>query len=66
MAAVYVERTPLNLAFAKLAVRRGMQMDIDAAIKLETALVSGIDCTEDKQVGISAFLGKHKAEFKGE
>jgi hypothetical protein len=66
MAAVYVERAPLSFPFVKLAVCGGTQMDIDAAIDFETAVTSSINCTEDKQVGISAFLGKQKAEFKGE
>lgn len=65
LAAIYAERAPMSLAFAKLAVRRGMQMDISAAIDFEMALVSGIYGSEDKQEGISAFLEKRKPKFRG-
>lgn len=62
---VYAQRAPLSLAFAKRAVRRGMQMDLASGIDLETFLVTTIYGTEDKQEGISAFLEKRTARFKG-
>jgi enoyl-CoA hydratase/carnithine racemase len=66
MAAVYAERAPLSLAFMKRAVRRGMQMDLPSGLDLETFIVTCIYGTKDKDEGISAFLEKRKAEFKGE
>src|SRR5262245_2435745 len=66
MAAVHAERAPLSLAFAKRAVRRGMEMDLASGLELETWMVSCIYGTADKQEGISAFLEKRKAQFKGE
>jgi enoyl-CoA hydratase/carnithine racemase len=66
MAAVYAERAPLSLAFAKRAVRRGMEMDLASGLDLETYMVSCIYGTADRREGISAFLEKRKAEFKGE
>jgi enoyl-CoA hydratase/carnithine racemase len=65
IADVYAERAPLSLAFAKQAVRRGIQLDMNAAIELETALVTSIYGTQDKQEGISAFLEKRKPKFQG-
>jgi enoyl-CoA hydratase/carnithine racemase len=62
---VYAQRAPLGLAYAKRAVRRGMQMDLASGIDFETFLVTTIYGTEDKQEGISAFLEKRKAQFKG-
>ncbi|MPZ45603.1 MAG: hypothetical protein GEV05_19870 [Betaproteobacteria bacterium] len=61
----YAERAPLSLALVKRAVHRGMQMDLASAIELETFLVTTIYGTEDKQEGISAFLEKRIARFKG-
>jgi enoyl-CoA hydratase/carnithine racemase len=65
MAAVYAERAPLSLAFAKRAVRRGLEMTLASGLDLETFMVSCIYATADKHEGISAFLEKRKAEFKG-
>ena len=50
---------------AKRAVHRGMQMDHASGLEFESFLVSTIYGTEDKQEGISAFLEKRQADFKG-
>jgi enoyl-CoA hydratase/carnithine racemase len=65
LVAVYAQRAPLGLAYAKRAVHRGMQMDLASGIDFETFLVTTIYGTEDKQEGISAFLEKRAAQFKG-
>ena len=62
---VYAQRAPLSLALVKRAVRVGMQMDLASGIEFETFLVTTIYGTEDKQEGISAFLEKRTARFKG-
>jgi len=65
MGQVYEKRAPLSLAFVKRAVHRGMQMDLASGLEFETFLVSSIYSTEDKQEGISAFLEKREAKFRG-
>jgi enoyl-CoA hydratase/carnithine racemase len=65
LAATYAKRAPLGLAFTKLAVRRGLQMDVDSALEFEKSLVTSIYATADKQEGISAFLEKREPRFKG-
>lgn len=65
MARVHAERAPLSLALVKRAVHRGLQMDVQSGLELETFLVSSIYTTEDKQEGISAFLEKRKPQFRG-
>jgi enoyl-CoA hydratase/carnithine racemase len=65
MTRVHAERAPLSLALIKRAVHRGLQMDIDSGLELETFLVASIYTTEDKQEGISAFLEKRKPQFRG-
>ncbi len=65
MAAVYEKRAPLSHALIKRAVRLGMQMDLDSGVEFETFVATTIYGTEDKQEGISAFLEKREASFKG-
>jgi len=65
MITVYEKRGPLSLAFIKRAVYRGMQMDLASALDFEALLVTTIYGTEDKQEGITAFLQKREANFKG-
>jgi enoyl-CoA hydratase/carnithine racemase len=65
LVSIYAQRAPLSLALAKRAVHRGMQMDLASGIELETFIVTTIYGTEDKQEGISAFLEKRTARFKG-
>ncbi len=65
MARVHAERAPLSLALMKRAVHRGLQMDIESGLELETFLVASIYTTDDKEEGISAFLEKRKPQFRG-
>ena len=65
MAAVYEKRAPVSHALIKRAVRQGMQMDLDSGVEFETLAVTTIYGTEDKDEGISAFLEKREASFKG-
>lgn len=64
-AALYAERAPLSVAFAKRAVHRGLQMDLGSALEFETMLVTTVYGTADKQEGITAFLEKRVANFTG-
>jgi len=62
---VYEKRAPLSLAYAKRAVRAGMQMDLTSGIEFERFLVTAIYNTADKNEGIGAFLEKRDAKFTG-
>jgi enoyl-CoA hydratase/carnithine racemase len=65
MVDVYENRGPLSLAYMKRAVHRGMEMDLASGLELEIELATTAYATEDKQEGISAFLEKRAAKFKG-
>jgi enoyl-CoA hydratase/carnithine racemase len=61
----YENRAPLSLAFIKRVVYRGLQMDLASALEFEAFLVTTIYSSEDRKEGISAFLEKRQAKFKG-
>lgn len=65
MVKVYEKRAPLSLAYAKRAVRAGVQMDLASGIEFERFLVTAIYGTADKNEGIGAFLEKREAVFTG-
>ena len=55
------------LRAAKQAVDDGLELDLDAALRLETALFAGLFATEDQKTGMRSFLedGPGKAVFEG-
>jgi enoyl-CoA hydratase/carnithine racemase len=63
---LYSRRAPLSLRFVKRAVYGGMQMPLSEAIEFESFIVNTIYTTSDKIEGISAFLEKRPAQFRGE
>ena len=66
LAQLYSTRAPLSLRFVKRAVYGGMQMPMAEAIEFEAFIVNTIYTTSDKLEGISAFLEKRPAKFRGE
>ncbi|MEM7408246.1 MAG: enoyl-CoA hydratase/isomerase family protein [Pseudomonadota bacterium] len=61
----YAEQAPLSVWYAKKAVNTGMQMSLSEALKLERELTTVLWTTDDRIEGMSAFLEKRKARFKG-
>ncbi len=61
----YAARAPLSVWYAKVAVNTGMEMDLEPALELERHLTASLFTTEDRSEGMSAFLEKRDAEFKG-
>jgi enoyl-CoA hydratase/carnithine racemase len=62
---LYSRRAPLSLRFVKRAVHAGMQMPLAEAIEFEGFIVNTIYTTDDKAEGISAFLERRPARFRG-
>lgn len=63
---IYSQRAPLSLRFVKRAVYAGMQMSLAEAIEFEGFISNTIYTTHDKLEGITAFLEKRPAQFRGE
>ena len=67
MAASYAGGPAVALRAAKQAVDDGLESDLDAGLRLETALFTGLFATEDQKTGMTSFLeqGPGKATFAG-
>jgi enoyl-CoA hydratase len=58
-------RGQVAVRLCKDAVNEGMQTDIDRAMTIEADLFGLCFATEDQKEGMSAFVEKRKAQFKG-
>jgi len=65
MAAKIASRGPSAVTLAKSAINNGMNMDDESAYNYEAEVFGLCFATEDQKEGMTAFLEKRKAEFKG-
>lgn len=65
MVDVYSARAPLSLAWHKMAVNSGRDVDLQSAMDLEASLSAQAFATADKREGMTAFLEKRAAVFHG-
>jgi enoyl-CoA hydratase/carnithine racemase len=67
LAARFAEGPAVALRAAKQAIDEGLELDLDAALRLETALFAGLFGTEDQKTGMQSFLdsGPGQARFRG-
>ncbi len=68
MASQYAAGPAVALRAAKQAIDDGLEMDLDAALRLESALFAGLFATDDQKAGMTSFLenGPGKATFTGQ
>ena len=64
MARKIMANAPLAVKYAKSAVNKGLQTDIDTGMAIEADLFGICFSTEDQKAGMGAFLNKEKASFK--
>ena len=67
MAAQWAEGPAVALRAAKQAIDQGLELDLDAGLRLETALFAGLFATDDQKAGMKSFIenGPGKATFTG-
>jgi enoyl-CoA hydratase/carnithine racemase len=59
-------QAPISLRYVKEAVNKGLDMTLEQGLRLEADLYLLLHTTKDRTEGITAFLAKRKADFKGE
>ena len=67
MAGSYAAAAAVALRAAKKAIDEGLEMDLDAGLRLESTLFAGLFATEDRAIGMTSFVenGPGKAQFTG-
>jgi enoyl-CoA hydratase len=60
-----LSRGPVAVRTAKMAMNRGLDLDLGNACALEASLFAAGFSTVDREEGIAAFLEKRKANFTG-
>lgn len=60
-----LKNAPLAIAFAKYAINRGHDMDIDRALGFEATCESTLFATADKTEGMTAFVEKRDHHYTG-
>jgi len=67
MASSYAGAASVAIRAAKKAIDEGIEMDLDAALRLESTLFAGLFATDDRSIGMESFVenGPGKAAFTG-
>ncbi|MCU1588599.1 MAG: short chain enoyl-CoA hydratase [Frankiales bacterium] len=67
LAAQFANGPAIALRAAKQAIDDGLELDLDSALRLESALFSGLFATDDQKIGMKSFVenGPGKATFTG-
>ena len=65
MMATILANGPIALGLAIECTTRGMEMSVDDGLAMESNLFGLLAATDDMREGMTAFLEKRKAEFKG-
>jgi enoyl-CoA hydratase/carnithine racemase len=65
LAARFVGGPAIALRAAKEAVDRGLEVDLDTGLEIERLQFSGLFATEDRAIGMTAFVEKTKPKFVG-
>jgi enoyl-CoA hydratase len=65
LAGTIAEKSPVALRLMKQAVRASVRAPLDEGLRLETTLFGVAFASEDKAEGVTAFLEKRAADFRG-
>ena len=65
IAATIASRGPIAVRYAKEAIREGLEMPLDQALRYETDLTIILQTTADRTEGVQAFIEKRPPKFEG-
>ena len=65
LAATIASKARLAVRYAKEAINRGIETDIETGIAVEASLFGLCFATADQKEGMAAFLQKRKPDFTG-
>lgn len=60
---VIIGKAPIAVRYAKVAINKGVNMDLNNALELEKDIAGLVFATEDKKEGVYAFIEKREATF---
>ena len=66
LASIIAEKSPIAVQMAKESVLKSYEMSLQEALYFERKNFYMLFATEDQKEGMSAFVEKRKAEFKGQ
>ena len=65
LARTIMEKAPISIELAKLALESGVQVDLTTAMALETTATITCFMTEDAREGARAFVEKRPPQYRG-
>lgn len=65
LAAKIIKNAPRSVEYSKYAIDQGLQVDINAGMRIEADMFGMCCATEDKNEGTDAFLEKRKPQYQG-
>ncbi len=66
LAGVLAQKSPMSMRLALQAINTGVEIDLEAGLTLEAALMTISKASSDAKEGLNAFFQKRKPEFTGD
>jgi enoyl-CoA hydratase len=61
----FSEKSPIAMKYALHALNQGMEVELEAGLRIESLCLGACFASEDSKEGLAAFLEKRKPDYKG-